>query len=51
MSDLPAAVEALESRMIRKALQETNGNKSQAAEKLGLSRRGLLNKLERYKIQ
>jgi transcriptional regulator with PAS, ATPase and Fis domain len=50
LADLPAAVEALESRMIKKALQETHGNKSQAAEKLGLSRRGLLNKLDRYKI-
>jgi transcriptional regulator with GAF, ATPase, and Fis domain len=51
MANLPAAVEALESRMIRRALRETRGNKSQAAGKLGLSRRGLLNKLERYKIE
>ncbi len=51
MSNLPAAVEALEIRMIKRALQETGGNKSQAAEKVGLSRRGFLNKLERYKIQ
>jgi DNA-binding NtrC family response regulator len=36
--------------MIKKALAETRGNKSQAAEKLGLSRRGFLNKLERYRI-
>jgi len=50
MHNLPKAVEALEIRMIKKALEETHGNKSQAAEKLGLSRRGLLNKLERYKI-
>jgi transcriptional regulator with PAS, ATPase and Fis domain len=51
MTNLPQAVEILESRLIRKALEETRGNKSQAAEKLGLSRRGLLNKLERYKIE
>lgn len=51
MSNLPAAVEALEIRMIKRALAETNGNKSQAAEKLGLSRRGFLNKLERYQIE
>jgi transcriptional regulator with GAF, ATPase, and Fis domain len=51
MTDLPAAVAALESRLIRQTLAETRGNKSQAAEKLGLSRRGLLNKLERYKIE
>jgi transcriptional regulator with PAS, ATPase and Fis domain len=50
MTDLTAAVEALEVRMIKNALAQTRGNKSQAAEKLGLSRRGLLNKLERYKI-
>lgn len=50
MHNLPEAVETLERRMIKKALQETQGNKSQAAEKLGLSRRGFLNKLERYKI-
>jgi transcriptional regulator with PAS, ATPase and Fis domain len=50
MTNLPQAVEILEARLIRKALEETHGNKSQAAEKLGLSRRGLLNKLERYKI-
>ena len=51
MSNLPAAVEALEIRMIKRALAETDGNKSQAAEKLGLSRRGFLNKLERYQIE
>ncbi|NUM74699.1 sigma-54-dependent Fis family transcriptional regulator [candidate division KSB1 bacterium] len=51
MTNLPAAVEALEIRMIKRALAETNGNKSQAAEKLGLSRRGFLNKLERYQIE
>lgn len=51
MSNLPAAVAALEIRMIKRALAETNGNKSQAAEKLGLSRRGFLNKLERYQIE
>jgi DNA-binding NtrC family response regulator len=50
MTNLPQAVEILEIRLIRKMLEETRGNKSQAAEKLGLSRRGLLNKLERYKI-
>ncbi|MGH7450637.1 MAG: sigma 54-interacting transcriptional regulator [bacterium] len=51
MTNLPQAVEILETRLIRKTLEETHGNKSQAAEKLGLSRRGLLNKLERYKIE
>ncbi len=50
MTNLPEAIAALEIRMLKKALQETGGNKSHAAEKLGLSRRGFLNKLERYKI-
>ncbi len=50
LKNLPAAIAALEIRMIKKALQETGGNKSQAADKIGLSRRGFLNKLERYKI-
>ncbi len=50
MASLSAAVEALERRMIQKALTATHGNKSQAAARLGLSRRGLLNKLARYQI-
>ena len=35
---------------IEKAIEEAGGNKTQAAKILGLSRRGLLKKLERYKI-
>lgn len=41
-------VQQLEIRLISRALSEANGNKSQAAQRLGLSRQGLLNKLERY---
>ena len=43
-------VEALEKRLIRNALKETNLNIAQAAKKLGLSRAGLYKKLDRYDI-
>ncbi len=36
---------------IERALSDAGGNKTQAAKILGLSRRGLLKKLERYKIE
>jgi DNA-binding NtrC family response regulator len=44
---LPAAVEALERRMIEAALTECRGNKQRAAQVLGLSRQGLIKKLKR----
>jgi DNA-binding NtrC family response regulator/tetratricopeptide (TPR) repeat protein len=43
-------VRKLESNMIKKALKRFNGNKTKAAKSLGLSRRGLLNKIQRYNI-
>ncbi len=45
---LNQAVEELERQMIVEALQRYNGNRTRAARSLGLSRRGLLNKIERY---
>ncbi len=48
---LEQKIAALEQNEIRKALAETDGNKSQAAEKLGLSRQGLLNKINRYGLE
>ncbi len=45
---LPEAVEALEREMVREALKKYGGNRTKAAQSLGLSRRGLLNKVERY---
>lgn len=47
---LPEMVERVERRMITHALQETGGNRSQAARRLGLTRQGLLNKIGRYEI-
>jgi two-component system response regulator HupR/HoxA len=37
--------------MVQAALQKHKGNKSRAAEELGLSRVGLRNKLERYGLE
>jgi Nif-specific regulatory protein len=47
---LPKMVERLERQMITHTLQETSGNRSQAARRLGLTRQGLLNKIGRYGI-
>jgi len=47
---LAAAVERLERSLIVQALQRTGGNRSRAARELGLTRQGLLNKLNRYAI-
>lgn len=43
-------VELLETHIIRAAIHRHHGNKSRAADELGLSRVGLRNKLERYGI-
>ena len=45
---LKPRVEHLERELIRRALDQTEGNQSQAAKLLGLSRFGLLKKLKRY---
>ncbi|MDZ7579952.1 MAG: sigma 54-interacting transcriptional regulator [Deltaproteobacteria bacterium] len=47
---LQKAIEQLERRLVASALQAANGNRSQAARDLGLTRQGLLNKIKRYKI-
>jgi len=41
----------IEARMIRETLQQTGGNRSKAAGILGLTRQGLLNKINRYGIE
>jgi transcriptional regulator with PAS, ATPase and Fis domain len=48
---LADAVEQMEKEMIRRAMRECGGNKTKAARSLGISRRGLLNKLQRYHIE
>ena len=45
---LAAQVEAVERRAITAALAAEGGNRTRAAERLGMSRQGLLNKMERY---
>ena len=40
-----------EKEMIRETLKETRGNKSKAAEKLGISRRTLYRKIEEYQLE
>ncbi len=47
---LKGAVEKLEKQMILKILDETNWNQTKTAQKLELSRQGLIKKMQRYKI-
>ncbi len=47
---LKDATQQLERKMVSEALNQANGNRSQAARMLGLTRQGLLNKIDRYKI-
>ena len=46
--DLPTALARLEEAMIRRALAATNGNRTEAARRLGIQRQLLYAKLERY---
>jgi Nif-specific regulatory protein len=50
VQSLKKAVEELERKMIRLALEETRNNQQQAARLLDLSRQGLINKMKRYSI-
>jgi DNA-binding NtrC family response regulator len=45
---MPEAVERVEREMIRRALAASSGNRAQAAERLGIRRQLLYQKLERY---
>ncbi len=47
-ASLEQQVRALEIQLLTAALQQAAGNRSQAARQLGLSRQGLLKKIERY---
>ncbi len=48
---LPDAVADLESTLIAEALSASGNNQVQAAEILGISRQGLINKMKRYDIK
>lgn len=48
---LPDAVEALERRMISDGLRAAKGNKTRAAEALGISRRNLIRKVQAYDLE
>jgi two-component system, NtrC family, response regulator HupR/HoxA len=50
-SSLPAAVEALERRMIGAAMRRHRGNKTRAAEELKVSRRNLIRLVQKYEIE
>ncbi|MGB5883349.1 MAG: sigma-54 dependent transcriptional regulator [Desulfobulbales bacterium] len=48
MEDLPSSLEEAEKLIILKTLDEVDGNKSEAARRLGLTRKTLLSKLNKY---
>ncbi|MEM6958970.1 MAG: sigma 54-interacting transcriptional regulator [Myxococcota bacterium] len=48
---LPEAVEALERQMIAEGLRNSKGNKTRAAEALGISRRNLIRKVQSYGLE
>jgi len=48
---LPAAVEALERRMIGAAMRRHSGNKTRAAEDLKVSRRNLIRLVQKYQLE
>jgi transcriptional regulator with GAF, ATPase, and Fis domain len=48
---IPAQTKRLEVDLIRKALHQTNGNKSKASELLKITRQGLLKKIKRFEIR
>jgi transcriptional regulator with PAS, ATPase and Fis domain len=50
-SSLPAAVEALERKMIRAAMSRHGGNKTRAAEELKVSRRNLIRLVQKYELE
>ncbi len=48
---LPAAVEALERKMISAAMRRHSGNKTRAAEELKVSRRNLIRLVQKYELE
>jgi transcriptional regulator with PAS, ATPase and Fis domain len=50
-ASLPAAIEALERRMISAAMRRHGGNKTRAAEDLKVSRRNLIRLVQKYRLE
>ncbi len=50
-TSLKSAIETLERQMIAEALEAYRHNQQQTARALGLSRQGLINKLNRYGLR
>ncbi len=50
-ASLKEVVQRLEAGMIERALSKTGGNRSKAARLLGLTRQGLINKINRYDLK
>jgi two-component system response regulator HupR/HoxA len=50
-SSLRAAVERVEAQLIRDALDRNGGNQTRSAIELGLSRRALIDKLQKYRLR
>jgi two-component system response regulator HydG len=48
MEGLPLSLEEAEKMVILKTLDEVEGNKSEAARRLGITRKTLLSKLNKY---
>jgi two-component system response regulator AtoC len=48
---IQAVTEKVEKRLIEKALEESGGNRTKAAQKLGISRKTLFNKMLQYKVR
>ena len=48
MEGLPSSLEEAEKLVILKTLDEVDGNKSEAARRLGITRKTLLSKLNKY---
>ncbi len=51
LGPLDAAIQTLETRMLRDAMAQTGGNQSEAARQLGISRVGLIKKLARLGLK
>jgi len=50
-TSLPAAIEALERKMIGAAIRRHGGNKTRAAEELKVSRRNLIRLVQKYQLE